>query len=171
MSIEIVGFWISQHYRSRHCSGGGKGVDLYIDGVYIGTASGSTFDLAEIERIEVRKGAQGTLFGRNSTGGAVSITTRGPRGEFHLKQKITYGNYGQLESRTCIDTPKVGPFSAALTVGHFERRGEIRNLGAGTVWKVGSHGGFLGCPEDQQMQLQVRRFVDAHWGGRPKVSG
>lgn len=120
--------------------GADKGVALYIDGVYIGTASGSAFDLADIERIEVLKGPQGTLFGRNSTGGAVSITTRGPRGEFHLKQKVTIGNYGQIESRTRIDTPQIGPFSAALTFGHSQRRGEIRNLGGGTTWNGAASG-------------------------------
>ena len=121
--------------------GADKGIALYIDEVYIGTASGSAFDIADIERIEVLKGPQGTLFGRNSTGGAISITTRGPRGEFHLKQKVTVGNYGRLESRTRIDTPQIGPFSAALTFGHSERRGEIRNLGGGTVWN-GSRAGL-----------------------------
>ncbi|RYD95417.1 MAG: TonB-dependent receptor, partial [Sphingobacteriales bacterium] len=132
--------------------GADKGIALYIDGVYIGTASGSAFDLADIERIEVLKGPQGTLFGRNSTGGAVSITTRGPRGEFHLKQKVTVGNYGRIESRTRIDTPKIGPFSAALTFGHSERRGEIRNLGGGTVW----NGTATGLPS---------RLVAAEWLG------
>jgi iron complex outermembrane receptor protein len=114
--------------------GADKGVALYIDGVYIGSASGSAFGLADIERIEVLKGPQGTLFGRNSTGGAVSITTRGPRGEFHLQQRASYGNYDRFESRTRVDTPQIGPFSAALTYSHSERRGEIRNLGGGTVW-------------------------------------
>lgn len=114
--------------------GADKGVALYIDGVYIGAASGSSSDMADIERVEVLKGPQGTLFGRNSTGGAVSITTRGPAGEMAFKQKFTYGNYDQFQSVTRFDTPQIGPFSAAFTYAHSERRGEIRNLGAGTTW-------------------------------------
>src|SRR5690606_18731337 len=100
----------------------------------IGAASGSSSDMADIERVEVLKGPQGTLFGRNSTGGAVSITTRGPAGEMRFKQKFTYGNYDQFQSVTRFDTPQIGPFSAAFTYAHSERRGEIRNLGAGTTW-------------------------------------
>ncbi len=121
--------------------GADKGVALYIDGVYIGAASGSASDMADIERIEVLKGPQGTLFGRNSTGGAVSITTLGPRGEFHFKQKLTLGNYAQFQSVSRLDTPQVGPLSAAVTYAHSERRGEIRNRGAGTVWN-GSNSGL-----------------------------
>jgi iron complex outermembrane receptor protein len=120
--------------------GADKGVALYIDGVYIGTASGSAFNMADIERIEVLKGPQGTLFGRNSTGGAISIVTRGPRGELHVKQELTFGNYDQFQSRTRIDTPQMGPFSAAVTYAHSERRGEIRNTGAGTVWNGATSG-------------------------------
>ena len=121
--------------------GADKGVALYIDGVYIGSASGSAFDLGEIERIEVLKGPQGTLFGRNSTGGAVSITTRGPRGEFHVKQQVTVGNYDQIQSRTRIDTPQWGPLSAAVSYAHSERRGDIRNTGFGTIWNATRFGG------------------------------
>lgn len=121
--------------------GADKGIALYIDGVYIGSASGSAFDLGEIERIEVLKGPQGTLFGRNSTGGAVSVTTRGPRGEFHVKQQVTVGNYDQIQSRTRVDTPQWGPLSAALSYAHSERRGDIRNTGYGTVWNASRFGG------------------------------
>jgi len=119
--------------------GADRGVALYVDGVYIG-GPGANSDIADIERVEVLKGPQGTLFGRNSTGGAVSITTRGPRGELHLKQKLSYGNYDQFQSSTRIDTPQFGPFSAALTYLHSERRGEMKNLGGATVWDGSANG-------------------------------
>jgi iron complex outermembrane receptor protein len=118
-------------------AGTDKGVALYLDGVYLQSVQGSVFDFADIERIEVLKGPQGTLFGRNSTGGAISITTRNPTGEFGVKQDLTYGNYDQFRSKTRIDLPQLGPFSASVTYLHSQRRGDIRNSGAGTTFDFG----------------------------------
>ena len=114
--------------------GADKGVALYVDQVYLGSTFGSLIDLADIERIEVLKGPQGTLFGRNSTGGAISIITRDPAGEFKVRQEFTVGNYAQFRSKTRIDTPAIGPLSLSATYTHSERRGDIRNLGTGTSW-------------------------------------
>lgn len=111
---------------------------IYIDGVYIGGTRGSAFDLPDTERIEVLRGPQGTLFGRNATAGAVNIVTREPVGELHWRQDVTVGNYDQLRTRTTVDSPQIGPFSAYLTFVHDERRGDVRNLGAGTAFTYGS---------------------------------
>ena len=111
-----------------------KSVSIYVDGVSIGSALGSVFDLPVVERIEVLRGPQGTLFGRNSTAGAVSIITHDPAGEFRLRQVLTYGNYDQFKSATLIDTPTWGPLSAAISYTHDERKGDIKNLGAGQRW-------------------------------------
>jgi len=114
--------------------GSDKGVAVYIDGVYLGSATGSMFELADIERIEALRGPQGTLFGRNSTGGAISFTTPDPSGEFRVRQRLTVGNYDQIRSSTTVDTPQLGAFSARASYTHSERRGDTRNLGAGKVW-------------------------------------
>ncbi|TZG29429.1 TonB-dependent receptor [Sphingomonas montanisoli] len=122
-----------------------KGVALYIDGVYIQATAGSVFETADLERIEVLKGPQGTLFGRNATGGAVSFITRNPTGEFGVRQEFTYGNYDQIRSRTRVDLPQFGPLSLSATYLHKERRGDTRNLGAGTRWDYGpATGGKIG---------------------------
>lgn len=113
--------------------GSDKEFSIYLDGVYLGS-SRSLFDLPDIERIEVLRGPQGTLFGRNATAGAVSVVTRDPAGSFGVHQDLTVGNYEQLRTRTTIDTPSFGPFSAYASYVHDERRGDIRNLGAGTRW-------------------------------------
>jgi iron complex outermembrane receptor protein len=114
--------------------GSDKEVSINLDGVYISTARGSIFDLADIERIEMLRGPQGTLFGRNATAGAVSIITRNPTGKFGVTQTFTVGNYDQFRTRTTIDLPQVGPFSAYVSFVHAQRNGDTVNTNAGIVW-------------------------------------
>ena len=114
--------------------GSDKEISIYLDGVYIGSTVGSAIDLPEIAQVEVLRGPQGTLFGRNSTGGAISVTTREPGNKFALNQDFTYGNYNEFRSRTRVDFGSFGDFSASLTYLHDQRRGDVENLGAGTTW-------------------------------------
>jgi iron complex outermembrane receptor protein len=115
-------------------AGSDKQVSIYIDGVYISSPRGSIFQLPDIQRLEVLRGPQGTLFGRNATAGAVSVTTRDPTGEAHLKAEGTYGNLDAYRVRLTADTPQWGPFSAYVSYVRDYRRGEISNAAAGTVW-------------------------------------
>jgi len=121
-------------YTFGSAIGTDKGVSLYQDGVYIQNVAGSIFDFADIERVEVLRGPQGTLFGRNSTGGAISVITRNPSGEFGLRQDVSVGNYDQFRSKTRLDLPQYGPVSVAVNYLHSERDGDVRNQGAGTRW-------------------------------------
>ena len=128
--------------------GSDKQVSMYIDGVYLGAARGGIFDLPDIQRIEMLRGPQGTLFGRNATAGAVNITTRDPKGEFGVKASITAGNYDQIRGRVSIDLPQMGPFSAYATYVHNYKRGDIRNASAGQVWDRSAAGkGTARSPE------------------------
>ncbi|MBV1687617.1 TonB-dependent receptor [Novosphingobium sp. G106] len=115
-------------------AGSDKQVSIYIDGVYIGSPRGSIFQLPDIQRLEVLRGPQGTLFGRNATAGGVSITTRDPTGDAHVKLEGSYGNYDAYRLRATVETPQFGPFSAYFSYVRDYRRGEIRNAAAGTVW-------------------------------------
>ncbi len=114
--------------------GSDKQISIYLDGVYIGSPKGSIFQLPDIDRLEVLRGPQGTLFGRNATGGAINITTREPQGEFGVRQKIGVGSRDYFRSDTTVDLPQMGDFSAYATYSKEEQDGDIKNLGAGTVW-------------------------------------
>jgi iron complex outermembrane receptor protein len=114
--------------------GSDRQVSMYLDGVYLAASRGAIFDLPDVERIEVLRGPQGTLFGRNATAGAVSISTRDPTGEIGMKAAATVGNYDQYRFGLSFDLPQIGPFSGYVSYVHNERRGDIRNTAAGQVW-------------------------------------
>lgn len=121
-------------------AGSDKQISVYLDGVYIGAPQGSIFQLPDIQQLEVLRGPQGTLFGRNATGGAISIATRAPSGELGFRQKVTAGSRDLLGTETTIDLPAVGPFSMYFTYAQEKQDGDIKNLGAGTFWDRSSFG-------------------------------
>ena len=82
------------------------GVGVYIDGVYLGRQHGLNAALLDVERIEVLRGPQGTLFGRNTSGGALSIVTRRPTGEFEGEIKSGFGNYGSWNTESHVNLPE-----------------------------------------------------------------
>ncbi|HEY0112591.1 MAG TPA: TonB-dependent receptor [Allosphingosinicella sp.] len=82
-----------------------QGVGVYIDGIYIGRQQGLNAALFDIERIEILRGPQGTLFGRNTEGGAVNIVTRAPSGEFGGRVIAGVGNYGSYNGELHLDLP------------------------------------------------------------------
>ena len=72
-------------------------VAVYLDGVYVARNQGLAMEVAELERIEVLRGPQGSLYGRNATGGAINFITRAPQlGAFEAEQKLSFGNYDQF---------------------------------------------------------------------------
>jgi iron complex outermembrane receptor protein len=88
---------------------------LYVDGIYIPKAIGNVTDMANIDHIEVLRGPQGTLYGRNSLGGAINIVTQKPTGEFEGYISAGAGNYGSTMVRGNINLPKIGIFSIDLS--------------------------------------------------------
>ena len=107
------------------------GIGLYIDGIYLGRPAGTAFDLADIDHVEVMRGPQGTLFGRNSTGGAINFVTAAPTGEFGVKAEGTLGNFARRKGRVTINLPALGPLSARISYLHDENRGYVKNLTPG----------------------------------------
>lgn len=106
-----------------------SGVGLYLDGVYLARTSGAIFDLIDLERIEVLRGPQGTLFGRNTTGGAVQLVSRAPSSTFEGKVKAGYGSFDEWYAQAQVDTGDIGgaPVRASLSYMHRSRDGYVDN--------------------------------------------
>ncbi|MCE7796382.1 TonB-dependent receptor [Sphingobium sufflavum] len=83
-----------------------QGVGVYIDGVYLGRQHGLNAGLLDVERVEVLKGPQGTLFGRNTEGGALSIVSRAPTGKFGGRMTLGAGNFGSYNGSLHMDLPE-----------------------------------------------------------------
>lgn len=79
------------------------GVAFYIDDVYFGTVFGSVFDLTDIGRVEILRGPQGTLFGKNTEGGAVRITSKQPTGDGSGYVEAGYGSYNREKIKAAVD--------------------------------------------------------------------
>lgn len=105
-------------------------VGLYLDGFYLARPQSSTFDIADVERVEILRGPQGTLYGRNTSGGAVNIITRKPSGEFGFKQELTFGSYDQFRSLTTIDLPEFADLSLKLSHLRSSKDGYVKNAGS-----------------------------------------
>ena len=78
---------------------------LYIDGVYIARTSGATIDVLDLERVEILRSPQGTLFGRNSSAGAISFISKQPADEFEGKLEGGFGNFGSWDGGITLDVP------------------------------------------------------------------
>nr|WP_314433768.1 TonB-dependent receptor [uncultured Brevundimonas sp.] len=88
-----------------------QGVGVYVDGVYLARQHGLGAALLDIERVEVLKGPQGTLFGRNTEGGALSLVTRKPTGEFGMRVAAGVGNLESYNTEMHVDFPALGDFA------------------------------------------------------------
>lgn len=104
-------------------------VGLYIDGVYLARSGASAFDVGEIERIEVLRGPQGSLFGRNTTGGAVNFITRKPSEDFGLLAKAGVGSFGGWNTKLTLDSGRIADIArVTLSYVHRERNGLTDNV-------------------------------------------
>jgi iron complex outermembrane receptor protein len=153
-------------------AGGDPGVAYHFDGVYLSRPGSALADLWDVERVEVLRGPQGTLYGRNATGGSINVVTRKPTNEFDATADVLYGNYDRIQGRFAIGGAIVEDRVMARISGFSnERDGYIKNLvdpqlcpscedmGAEDSQAVRAH--FLVAPGDRwEVLLTAQRFKD-----------
>ena len=107
-------------------------VALYVDGIYVGTSVGAGFESDDIERVEVLRGPQGTLYGRNATGGAINIISAKPQFDgIHAKGQISYGNYNALRGTATLNLPVSDKLAFRFNGMFNDRDGLQKNTGLG----------------------------------------
>jgi iron complex outermembrane receptor protein len=110
----------SPHLRGIGSQVGSPGIEnsvaLYVDGIYIGATTPALLGLNDVQQVEVLKGPQGTLFGRNTTGGLLQITTRNPSATPALEAELGYANYNATSASAYVNAPVNSNISTNLAV-------------------------------------------------------
>ncbi len=127
------------------------GVGIYLDGVYIAQSVGSVLSLVDVQRIEVLRGPQGTLFGRNTIGGAINVTSKLPDETLHGDVEVTGGSYDRLDLRGSVNVPLTDTLFVKLSGATFNRDGFLDSPNAAS----GDHLGDIG----QDVARFALRFV------------
>lgn len=103
-------------------------VGIFVDGMYLGMNIGSLVDMFDVETVEVMRGPQGTLFGRNVTGGAVLIRHRRPTGEFNIRGQSTVGTQHLVEQKLVVEGPLTDSLAGKLGIVYRDKDGYFDNL-------------------------------------------
>lgn len=108
-----------------------QGVGIYLDDVYLNRPQGAVLDIYDVERIEILRGPQGTLYGRNTIGGAVKYVTKGLPDEVDLRARANIGTYGQKDLILTASTPLTDGFRIGGSIARLSRNGFGENLTTG----------------------------------------
>lgn len=104
------------------------GVGFYVDGIYYARPAATTLDFIDIERIEVLRGPQGTLFGKNTTAGAFNITTRTPKFKPGATFEVSYGNYGFVQAKASVTGAITKKLAGRFSFSGTQRNGVIEDV-------------------------------------------
>lgn len=138
------------------------GVGFYLDGVYYARPAATTLDFVDVEQIEVLRGPQGTLFGKNTTAGALNITTRKPSFTPGASAEVSYGNYGYIQAKASI-TGKIAPkLAGRVSFSGTQRDGTIYNIASqkyvNDINNIGARAQLLYTPSDK---VNITLIADA----------
>lgn len=141
-------FFLRGMGQQRSGNGSEPAVGIYVDDFYYPSLSGTLFKIVDLERVEVLRGPQGTLFGRNTIGGAIRYTTRGAEiGKFGGNISGTVGNYNRYDVSGAINVP-IGDFAAIrVSGGHLQQDGYVRRQ---------TDGSYAGKTRTDLLRLQAR---------------
>ncbi len=139
-----------------------QGVGIYVDQVYYGRPATATLDFVDLDRIEILRGPQGTLFGKNTTAGALNITTQTPSFTPEGRAELSFGDYGFLQAKATFSGPIIDDKVAArFSIVSTRRDGLLDNATVGRKQNsqdaISLRGQLLFQPTDQ---LRVRLFAD-----------
>jgi iron complex outermembrane receptor protein len=109
----------------------GTTVSVVVDGVVVGVNTAALLSLFDIDRVEILRGPQGTLFGANTTGGVVNVITKQPTGKFGGEAQVVYGNYNRLDLNAALNFPITENLAGKVSVLHTGSDGFFRNYADG----------------------------------------
>jgi iron complex outermembrane recepter protein len=105
-----------------------QGVGLYVDQVYYARSASATFDFLDVEQVEVLRGPQGTLYGKNTTAGAINITSRKPSFTNEGRVEVSYGDFDYIQAKASVSGPLIADkLAARIGASYTDRRGTILN--------------------------------------------
>jgi len=129
-----------------------QGVGMYIDGVYYARPASATTDFLDVEQVEVLRGPQGTLFGKNTTAGAINITTRKPSFTPSSEVELNYGNIGFVQAKASVSGPLFKHTAGRISFSGTQRDGVLQNTAIGDdvndLNNLGVRGQALFAPSD-----------------------
>ncbi len=109
-------------------------VGVYVDDVYYSRIRGTQFDLLDLERVEVLRGPQGTLYGKNTIGGALKLVSRRPGQDFRARGSVAYGDYDLIDVQAAVSGPVSDSLALGLSVLHSERGGYVTDPATGAEY-------------------------------------
>lgn len=122
-STSVLAAYIRGIGQNEFAANFDPGVGVYLDGIYLARTIGANLNLPDVERVEILKGPQGTLFGRNTVGGAISVVTRDPGKELAFRGSVTTGRFNRLDLAGSVDLPITDQLGAMVTFASNTRQG------------------------------------------------